>query len=526
MPDLQVAGEQDGRPAKGGMGILDESVGGHPQALGPWVGRTLMILLLVVGFGLRMINLTNPPLDRAERQLRGAIIARGMYYQMQPNADASKRQTAIAMWQGLEVFEPPIFERLMALSYLVSGGEVLWLSRIYASLAWALGGFALYSLARRLTSVEGGLFALAFFLVLPAGVPMSRTFQPDPLMVAAILFAAYAGYRWIDTLSWRWTALAGVGAGVAVLIKAFAALPIGVMLLAVVWSGFGLRRALANRQVWLVTALSVGIPAFYYLLITGQGVSGYVGFWTLSLGRVLLTPRFYTGWVSIIGSLMDLTAFFAALVGIILLPRSGRALALGLLAGYTVYGILVPWQISTHDYYSLPIIPIVGLGLAPLAAIAARRLIEQPKAWIALGIALTIGAFGYTTLIARNLLAATPNYRLEPIAWRQIGEAIPTDGPTIALTHEYSYRLMYYGWRQVATWPTTLDQGLTLARGGNLSSDFAQYFAQMTHGYHYFLVTLFGELDAQPQLKTTLYDHYPIASKGDGYVLFDLSKPH
>lgn len=526
MPDLQAAGEQDKRPAKGGMGILDESGGTHPSLLSPWVGRTLMILLLAVGFGLRLINLTNPPLDRAERQLRGAIIARGMYYQMQPNADPANRQAAIAMWQSLEVFEPPIFERLMALSYLVAGGEVLWMSRVYASLAWTLGGFALYNLARRLTSIEGGLFALAFFLVLPAGVPMSRTFQPDPLMVAAIVFAAYAAYRWVESSSWRWASLAGIGAGVAVLIKAFGALPMGAMLLAVVWAAFGLRRALANRQVWLVAGLSIGIPVFYYLIITGQGASGYVGFWTLTLSRVLLTPRFYTGWISIIGSLMDLTAFFAALVGIVLLPRRGRALALGLLAGYVVYGILVPWQISTHDYYTLPLIPIVGLGLAPLAAIAARRLYELPRAWVALGIALTIGAFGYTTLIARNLLAATPNYRLEPIAWKQIGEAVPTDGPTIALTHEYGYRLMYYGWRQVANWPTGLDQGLTLARGGNLSGDFSQYFAQMTQGNRYFLVTLFGELDAQPQLKTMLYDHYPITRQGDGYVMFDLSKPH
>lgn len=503
----------------------EAKAGAHLEAH-PRVRRLLLVALLAIGFGLRMVNLTNPPLDRAERQLRGAIIARGMYYEMQPNADPAKRQAAIAMWHSLEVFEPPIFERLMALSYLIVGGEVLWLSRIYASLAWALGGLALYALARRLTSAHGGIFALAFYLILPAGVPMSRTFQPDPLMVASMLVAAYAAYRWVESSSWRWATLAGIGAGVAVLIKAFGALPMGAMLVAVVWAGFGLRRALVNRQVWLAAALSIGIPASYYLLATGQGVSVYLGFWTLSLSRVLVTPRFYTGWVSIIGSLMDLTAFFAALVGIILLPRIGRALASGLLIGYIVYGILVPWQISTHDYYTLPLIPIVGLGLTPLAAIAPRRLFELPKAWIALGIALTIGAFGYTTLIARNLMAATPDYRLEPLAWKQIGEAVPTDGLTIGLTHEYGYRLMYYGWRQVATWPTTLDQGLTLARGGNLSSDFAQYFAEKTHGYHYFLVTLFGELDAQPQLKEMLYDHYTIASQGDGYVLFDLSHPH
>jgi 4-amino-4-deoxy-L-arabinose transferase-like glycosyltransferase len=490
----------------------------------PWVRRALVMALLLLGFGLRMINLTNPPLDRAERQLRGAIIARGMYYQMQPNADPARRQAAIAMWQSLEVFEPPIFERLMAVSYLAAGGEYLWLSRIYASLAWALGGLALYGLARRMTSTEGGLFALAFYMILPTAVPMSRTFQPDPLMVMGLILAAYAGYRWVEIPSWRWASLTGICAGLAVLLKGFAALPMGAMLFAVVWSGFGLRQAIANRQVWLAAVLSIAIPASYYLAQTGQGVSGYVGFWTGSLGRLLLTVRFYTGWISIIGSLMDLTAFFAALVGIMLLPRVGRALTLGLLAGYVVYGVLVPWQISTHDYYSLPLIPIVALGLAPFAAIASRKLWQLPKLWMGLGLALVIGSFGYTTLIARNLLAATPDYRSEPIAWRQMGEAIPTDGATIALTHEYGYRLMYYGWRQVSLWPTTQDQGLTAARGGNSDTDFDRFFGQETQGMHYFLVTLFGELDAQPKLKAMLYDHYPIPSQGDGYILFDLAK--
>jgi hypothetical protein len=38
----------------------------------------------------------------------------------------------------------------------------------------------------------------------------------------------------------------------------------------------------------------------------------------------------------------------------------------------------------------------------------------------------------------------------------------------------------------------------------------------------YFLVTQFGEFDAQPQLKNMLNDHYPMIAKGDGYVLYDL----
>ncbi len=43
-----------------------------------------MIALLVAGFAVRMLDLTDPPLDfAATRQLHSLILARGFYYQME-----------------------------------------------------------------------------------------------------------------------------------------------------------------------------------------------------------------------------------------------------------------------------------------------------------------------------------------------------------------------------------------------------------------------------------------------------------
>jgi len=52
------------------------------------------------------------------------------------------------------------------------------------------------------------------------------------------------------------------------------------------------------------------------------------------------------------------------------------------------------------------------------------------------------------------------------------------------------------------------------------------YFNSKVHGYHYFLVTMFDQLDAQPYLKKILNDHYPIYEKGSWYEIFDLTHPH
>ena len=106
-----------------------------------------------------------------------------------------------------------------------------------------------------------------------------------------------------------------------------------------------------------------------------------------------------------------------------------------------------------------------------------------------------------------------------PPVWAAIGRAIPADAPVIGLTQDYGYRLMLWGWRKVSLWPLNTD----LAELRNEDRDPAGRFDEITAGQDYFLVTAFGQLDKQPELKQIL-DGYPIAAEGDGYVLYDLRK--
>jgi hypothetical protein len=60
---------------------------------------------------------------------------------------------------------------------------------------------------------------------------------------------------------------------------------------------------------------------------------------------------------------------------------------------------------------------------------------------------------------------------------------------------------------------------------GSAPTDFESYFKDKTTGMDYFLVTMFSEFDAQPDLKNELTSKYPVLSEGDGYILFDLRNP-
>lgn len=485
----------------------------------------VFLAILLLGLALRLVDLTDAPLDfHPTRQLRGAIIARAMYLQMSPDADLAQRQEAVEIWQFLEILEPPIFERIVAVTYLVIGSEVVWVARLYAILFWMIGGLALFDLARRMTSTTGGLLALAYYLILPFGVTASRAFMPDPFMVMWILLSAWAIFRWSESRTWGWALAAGLLAGLTLLVKITAIFPLAPTLLFTVWSGWGWKAAIRDRKVWTAVALLIALPGIYYLATIGGKSANYFQFWMVSFADMLISPRFYVLWLKMIGNLMGLSLVFLGLIGILLLQKNThRLFVLGLGAGYALFGLFFPFQIHTHEYYSLMLVPIVGLSLASLGALLAERLRQQTRLWQAFAAAVLLVAVAYPAWTAYTSLIGV-NYRGEAIAWENIGAALPGDGEIVALTHDYGMELLYYGWRIAAIWPTAVDFDMTAQRGNGSSPEFESLWESYTSGKTYFLVTLFSELDAQPQLKAHLTENYSVYAEGEGFVIYDLAR--
>jgi len=110
-----------------------------PFGLRP-VELAIFLAVLLLGLFLRFTDLTDPPLDfHPMRQLRGAILARNMYYQMLPDADPVLAQKAFEARGIIERQEPPVLERIVAITYLVTG-ERLWVARIYSIAFWTIAG--------------------------------------------------------------------------------------------------------------------------------------------------------------------------------------------------------------------------------------------------------------------------------------------------------------------------------------------------------------------------------------------------
>jgi hypothetical protein len=489
-----------------------------------WIFQGILLLMFAAGFGIRMFDLTDLPLDfHPTRQLRSAIIARAMYYEMHPNPDAQFQKEAIQASNSLEAYEPPILESLTALTYLAAGGEKLWIARIYSSLFWIIGGVFLFLILRRWKLRDGALIGLGIYLFAPFLVQASRSFQPDPSTVMWILIFVYALDRYCETPGWKWAALVGIVGGMGTLVKVTAGLFIGGALALGLLSQFGFRRTLRNGRTWLVLAC-IGVPSIiYYGLLIGGRSGGFFASWTVSLLHLLIEHTFYADWLHMLDSLFSLAVVIIALAGVFLLEGRQRWITLGLWLGYLLYGFTSPYQFITHTYYHLPMAILVGIGVSAAADLVFKKLSAGnliPK----VAVLIILAAFsGYYLWISRSVLVVD-NYRSEPYGWEKIRAALPTDGPVIALTQDYGNRLMYFSRVMVNEyWPTTSGDELSAARG-NAPRDFAATFSRLTEGKRYFLVTVPSQLESQPNLKAKLAE-YQMTASGDGFMIYDLSKP-
>jgi hypothetical protein len=193
-----------------------------------------------------------------------------------------------------------------------------------------------------------------------------------------------------------------------------------------------------------------------------------------------------------------------------------RWLLISLWVGYLLYGLTLPFQMYTHSYYHIQLIPIITMGLAVVAYPLIENVAGMGTARSVPFIALVVAVFGFQAWVAKSVLMAE-SFRHEPAFWENIGTQIPTDGKTIALTQDYGFRVMLWGWHDVNLWPLITD----LAEIKIGVNDPSEKFSELTVGKDYFLVTAFGQLDKQPGLKKIL-DTYPVIAQGDGYVLYDL----
>jgi 4-amino-4-deoxy-L-arabinose transferase-like glycosyltransferase len=403
---------------------------------------------------------------------------------------------------------------------------------VYSSLFWVIGAFFLFLLARRLTSIDGALVATAFYLFAPYAVTASRSFQPDPLMVALIIVFWWAVYEWSLTSpsplgrgegvrAWVFAVIAGLFGGLAIYVKFVAAFFVIAGGLGAALTREPLRETIRRPQVYVMALFGI-LPGAAYV-IYGVWVAGFLGqqFGGRFIPSLFLSPSYYLGWIGMLNHVIGGVVLTMALIGLFFFENGTRRFAFGLWIGYFLFGLYFNYHISSHDYYSLPLIPIVALSLAPFGDWFFAQLTKLTESRFTRAAAVVILLLGlFATLWNLRAEMKSVDYRPKAQMWAKIGELIG-DKNVVGLTQDYGSRLAYWGWKNPTSWPTYGDLVYHADLRG-AENNFEKSFTEVAAKKELFLVTDFDELKRQPLLKEKL-SGYPIFAEGDGYIIFDLT---
>lgn len=488
-------------------------------------GLFFFLVIFLCGLGTRLYDLKDPPLDyAATRQLRSALIARGKYYQWAENVPEWKRE--IALKQGRHsMIEPTIMENLVAATYWVVGGEYVWIARIYSAVFWSLGGIALFLLLKEMVSVDGALIGLIYYLFNPFGLVASRTFQPDPLMTALIIFSWWTFYRWCQTRTWKWALWTGAAAGSAMLVKSTAVFFLLGGMGLVILTERSFKETWKDLQVWTIAGLA-GLPVLAYHLY-GVFVVGTLG--KQFQGRflpTLLTEAFY--YKQILDYQVTVAGHAVILIiGLLgfgyFISRKSLKFVLGIWLGYLLYCMVFTYHSITHSYYHLPLIPLLAITLSGSIEFLLSKLrsfndlLGYFVRFCCLVLVILSVSGGYFLLFSENL-------RNEPDFYYQVANFVPRESNKIVLSQDYGYRISYYGWIKPKVWLGTEDLVVKQLRGSSLQ-DFTDKFQSYVEGYDYFIITRKQEFRRQQALYEELHGNYQVHKQGGGYIIFDLNRP-
>ncbi|MBV8960989.1 MAG: glycosyltransferase family 39 protein [Actinobacteria bacterium] len=483
-------------------------------------------LLLAGGLAVRLVGLTDPPLGfHPTRQYHGLIVARAMYVADRSSISVQERRTAQLNRSRDIQLEPPLMERVVAAGYVLTGHEVPWYGRLFSTLAWLAGGVALFALTRRVFDQTAAFVALAFFLFVPYGVEAGRSFQPDPLMVALTVTTLLLVVRHHQAPSTRDLLAAAVVGGIAVFVKGVSVFPIAAVFAALAFVRHGWRRVLLQREVWVFGAIALLPSLAFYVYGVATGGQLQSQFRMTFIPHLFVTGFFWSGWWRQVDTVVSAPLALIALIGSVAFARrpAQRALVVGWWLGYLLYAASVPYHIATHNYYQLPIIPIVSLGLGMVATTAAARL-------TAAGLRVAPPILAALLLV---VLVAAAAKRVHPVPrgtarstvalYERIGALAGHSDGVLMLSNDYGYDLRYHGDVSGVSWPERIDDRLTRLQGKPIPS-LDDRFRQLSRAVSakWFAVTDMDEWKNQLSLQDYLNSHATRVAGSNKFVLYRL----
>jgi 4-amino-4-deoxy-L-arabinose transferase-like glycosyltransferase len=489
----------------------------------------ILVSLFVIALGIRVFGITDVPLNyHPVKQYRAALTARAFYYSMTSGIPEWESAVAASSVERIGFLGPPVIDFMAAGIYSIYGVEELWLPKLLSVIFWVVGGFFLYLIARRMMSEDAAIVSTSIYLLLPFGVVSSQSFQPDPLMLMLTIISIYLIVRHHEDTTWTALLSAGIVSAAAVLVKPVSIFIILGAYFSLQYHKNGLHKDLVMDKRNIAFVLIALLPSLVYysygILNTANLEQQAQKSFVLQL---FLQFDFWDGWLKRIKLAVGHAMFLGGLLGAFFYPAGWqKKMVFGLWSGYFLMCFAFNYTISTHDYYHLPLFPIISLSLGPIAEVLVQNLRKQAdnralalEIWGILLAALFLSA-GTSVQAQRKF----PDYQSEIKLYEEVGEAVAHSTRTILLAPYDGKPLIYYGKLSGQYWPYWYDirdeklwgvpDMLPQERLKKLSAGITP---------EYFIITDLVEFENQADLKQYLEANFPVLVEDPRFIIYRMT---
>lgn len=424
-----------------------------------WWLRVCLFMMFLFATLLRLDEIRAPG-HLLDREYTSAIFARAFYFRNNEKVEHWRRDIAVTAKNQQPILEPPLLEYLVSLIYRLMGREEIFFARYLTIAFWILGGIFMHLISKQLLSIDHAVVANAYYLFVPMGIIISRSFQPDSLMMMLFLISLYALVLYFEEPALRRLLLAATFTGVTLLLRPLVIYAIFCAFLTLSLYQSKNWKKLVDRPLIIFSVVSLLPSIIYY----GYGII-FAGFmrWKVSnsfMPYLLVKKDFWLGWSDIVINVAGFTPLLLALLGFFLLGnRRVQYLVIGLVISFMLFTVTFTYHIHTHPYYHIQLVPIIGLCASPTVVNTVKSIMHPIH---------SIGRFWWVPVFAALLFIPYVVYREvrnslyqvhmeDPAVAREIGDLINHSPRTVYVAQYYGVPLEYYGEFGGAPWPVRIE---------------------------------------------------------------------
>lgn len=331
--------------------------------------KIILFLILIAGFCLRLYKIDIFLADHHSwRQADTAAVARNFVKEkwdfLRPRIDnMAPLHPGVPNTNRLFLVEPPIYNTLVTGVYKIFGVQEKWarLVSVFFSLSSAI---FLYLITKFYLGEKIGLMSAFFFLVLPYNIFYSRVILPEPMIVFFTLGMFYFAIKWFKANSTAYFLLLTAFSAISFCQKSFPLfLLLPIFYLTFEKFGFSLVRQ-KRLYIWVIISF---FPLIFWRWWVGHFPEGIpANLWLLNQGGIRFKGAFFY-WIFAkrIGELiLGYWGLPLLVLGLIIKPKKEGWFFHLWLGALLIYITVFAAGNVTHDYYQIPLVPIICIFLA------------------------------------------------------------------------------------------------------------------------------------------------------------------